>query len=311
MKRKSSSLVKVIFLLFVTVFIAGYLGKHFWVFDLCSHFRLQYMFVGLAFSMILLLQRSFRFALISAIIALICVFEVYTILPTQQSTSSNHKSFKLITINLLSSNDSYSKALGFINAENPDILVLQEFTTAWSNYLAPHLNDYPHQYLIPQEDNFGLAIFSKFSMNQTQRLDLNANRLPSIITDIEVKGKSVTLLATHPLPPMGSSRFESRNLQFEKIITEHSANSQRNFILTGDLNCSPYSYHFKHLTSSLKLKDTRTGFSVHGTWPTYLPFMRIPLDHCLISQNIETIDRYNGPDIGSDHLPIVCVLAIE
>ncbi len=48
------------------------------------------------------------------------------------------------------------------------------------------------------------------------------------------------------------------------------------------------------------------GLRIQGTWPSFIPFfLRIPLDHLLVSDNIHIIKQEVGPPVGSDHLPIL------
>ena len=68
--------------------------------------------------------------------------------------------------------------------------------------------------------------------------------------------------------------------------------------ILGDLNVSPWSPHFGGL-----LRESGRG--VQATWPTNLAPMRIPIDHCLVSPDVSVVGRRVGPDVGSDHFPIV------
>ena len=57
------------------------------------------------------------------------------------------------------------------------------------------------------------------------------------------------------------------------------------------------------------LINSQRGFGVQATWPVAGGFApRIPLDHCLHSPDLATVDRRMGPAVGSDHLPLVVVL---
>ena len=97
--------------------------------------------------------------------------------------------------------------------------------------------------------------------------------------------QDVTLLASHPPPPVGTYHFDYRNDQLTKLA-ERINSTEGELILTGDLNTSSYSTHFKKLVNSTDLIDTRAGFGILPSWPTWFPLANITLDHCLISSGL-------------------------
>jgi endonuclease/exonuclease/phosphatase (EEP) superfamily protein YafD len=47
------------------------------------------------------------------------------------------------------------------------------------------------------------------------------------------------------------------------------------------------------------------------TWPTRPALARIPIDHFLLSDHLNVASIRTGPDIGSDHLPLILDLAVD
>ena len=78
----------------------------------------------------------------------------------------------------------------------------------------------------------------------------------------------------------------------------------------GDLNVSPWSAEFRQLLKDSQLRDSTKGFGLQPTWPTHVRLMQIPIDHLLYSSDIKIIDRRVGPNIGSDHYPLIVDLQI-
>ena len=74
-------------------------------------------------------------------------------------------------------------------------------------------------------------------------------------------------------------------------------------MVVGDFNNSSFSTYFQKLTET-DLKDSRLGFGLLPTWPANISFLQTTLDHILVSENIQVLDRTVGENIGSDHLPI-------
>jgi endonuclease/exonuclease/phosphatase (EEP) superfamily protein YafD len=108
---------------------------------------------------------------------------------------------------------------------------------------------------------------------------------------------------THTIPPTSSYDFIQRNLQLENInkFVKHQSNS----IIVGDFNCSSFSQNYNRILKKSDLKDSRIGFGLQPSWPTWAPIFYVTLDHILVSKNINIIDRKTLSGFGSDHLPIV------
>ena len=58
------------------------------------------------------------------------------------------------------------------------------------------------------------------------------------------------------------------------------------------------------------LRNARSGFGILPTWPTFMPVLYIPIDHCLVTKEIDIIKLRTGRNVGSDHLPLIADLAI-
>jgi len=126
---------------------------------------------------------------------------------------------------------------------------------------------------------------------------------------VRLDGQTVSLLATHPLPPGSKRTFEERNSQL-LAIADLSRKHAAPFILNGDLNTTMWSPYFSRLVRRSGLVDARMGHGLLLTWPSEFPHLRIPLDHCLVSRDIGVARIKTGRAIGSDHLPLIVDLAI-
>jgi endonuclease/exonuclease/phosphatase (EEP) superfamily protein YafD len=82
-------------------------------------------------------------------------------------------------------------------------------------------------------------------------------------------------------------------------------------MVLGDLNTTSWSPYFRDLVADSGLLDSRRGFGVEPSWPSFgLPLLRIPIDHGLVSPAVSVLDRRIGPAAGSDHLPLVIDFAL-
>jgi endonuclease/exonuclease/phosphatase (EEP) superfamily protein YafD len=69
---------------------------------------------------------------------------------------------------------------------------------------------------------------------------------------------------------------------------------------------------YRRLRAETRLTNARRGFGVMASWPAYLPpVMRLPIDHCLVSDELIVTDCRLGPAFGSDHLPLIVDIAVR
>jgi endonuclease/exonuclease/phosphatase (EEP) superfamily protein YafD len=47
------------------------------------------------------------------------------------------------------------------------------------------------------------------------------------------------------------------------------------------------------------------------TWPADTSYARIAIDHLLVSDGIVVFDLHRGPDVGSDHLPLIVDIGLS
>jgi endonuclease/exonuclease/phosphatase (EEP) superfamily protein YafD len=206
-------------------------------------------------------------------------------------------------MNVHSGNKDHLKAIEFIQASNPDFFVAEEITEDWLTSLRSSLKQYPHSIARSRPDEFGIALFSKKPLEDAAIIQLGALGFPSIKATMLIGAERLTIVAIHPPPPIMEAFREERLRQIKnlpEIIVK-----ERNIIVLGDLNMTPWSPDFQNLLREASLFDCRKGFGIHPTWPTVLPWMLIPIDHCLVSKGLTTIGFSTGNNIGSDHYPLV------
>ena len=117
------------------------------------------------------------------------------------------------------------------------------------------------------------------------------------------------LLATHPLPPISVDYARLRDEQLARIGAL-AAGLDGPLLLLGDLNITPWSHPYRRLMRDSGLSDGATGFGVQPTWPAGKPPLWIPIDHTLHSEAVVVLDRRVGPDLGSDHYPVIVDFAV-
>lgn len=293
--------------------LTGFLGGFAYLFELTSHFRLQYALglIPLIIGFIILKNRIGATA--TGILLLINIFQVIQFASPFQGAMAGEKRYEnewtILQMNVHASNRYHEGVIQYIKKMDPDILALEEINYRWFEALKDILKDYPHRKFVIREDNFGIGLFSRVPTEEIEIKYFEESGVPSVLAKLKAGDETVSLLFTHPLPPGGLGYFHRRNKQLNDIAKERDKYG-KNLIVIGDLNATPWSHYFKKFKRDMNLKDTRKGFGIHNTWPTQLPIMLIPLDHCLVSEGITTLDRRIGPNIGSDHYPVFVRLGL-
>ncbi|HAI69157.1 MAG TPA: endonuclease/exonuclease/phosphatase [Gammaproteobacteria bacterium] len=289
--------------------LTGYLSTRHWTFELTSHFKVQYFVLSIFCVFICLWLRQWAWASLSL---LGLILNGIVVLPWYFPSLENHTqndSLSILLSNVNIENKNYSALIQLVVAEKPDILIVQEGNKEWIKHLKVLEKTLPYVEAPHKSYFFGIVIFSRFPFEETQMLSLGRSGRESILAKIKINHKMLSLLTTHPLPPITEGLFEHRNSQlFEvKSFIKQLASPK---MLIGDLNTSMWSPFYSQLTQETGLINTRQGFGILPTWPTFLPVLMIPIDHCLVSPDIKVIKIKTGESIGSDHLPLIVELAI-
>jgi endonuclease/exonuclease/phosphatase (EEP) superfamily protein YafD len=289
--------------------LAGFLGRSSWILDLFSHFRLQYLLLLAVASALFIFSERYPQALVSGMFAGLNLFSIAPLFlkngASKSKSAGNSKgSYRVLLANVLQSNDAFGTVRHLIRAEEPDFVVLVEVNKTWIDQLKPALEAYPFRQTPLREDNYGLALFSRFPIASSEIRQFGGARVPSIIATFQLQGCPVTLIATHPPPPKSEHQSQLRNLQLAQVA-EFIRNQPGEVLLVGDLNMTSWSPHFKDLIRMSGLYDSRQGFGLQNTWPTDRRLLMIPIDHILVSSGVIVQARRTGTFNGSDHLPVV------
>lgn len=308
--------------------IAGLFSQHHLLFDLTSHFKLQYAIAALVTLPVLFITRAY-FHVVMCVALL--VFNTAHIVPwyfsdnapsqftanesaADKSANATNNDIKLFVNNVLSSNTSTDALLQQIKDERPDIIVLLETNRLWIDRLSDIEQDYPYRAVVPREDYRGMALYSKLPILSDSIEFLSAGATPSIMATLLLDNASQTefiLIATHPLAPVSGSYYASRNAQLSAIAAKAEKLNDNPLIVAGDLNTTLWSKHYKILEEQGSLANARTGFGVAPTWPSLFSVFGIPIDHVLISEHFAVEDFRIGSNTGSDHLPIIAKLRLR
>lgn len=309
--------------LIVILTIVGFFGRFWWGFDMVCHFRIQYFWILIFSATVFTLGRKW---ITCTLITIFALFNAVTFIPYITIANPMHvdaPKIRAISINLDFKNSSYKEAALFISQSQPQLLILGDLSERWEDELKETLAEFPYFIRLKYadaysvEDNFmepfrgifekhktSLGLFSKLPFEKTRLGQVETYPTPYLMAQFKFNGKPFTLFGAHLMIPAGSVLSNVRNKQIT-ILTQKIKSINQPTVLLGDLNITPWSPFFKDFIQITGLKETRKGLGISPTWPTEYTSMQIPIDHSLTSNRIIVHSFRLGPNIGSDHFPLI------
>lgn len=276
--------------------------------QLFTHFRVQYLAVAVLLAAALAVLRSPGY---SALMVATALLNAAFVLPWYAggTTVADESSLKVLHANILSGNREHARFLELVSEESPDLVVVQEVSAEWASALEALQSDYPYRIVEPRAGNFGIALLSRIPLVSSSVIESPPLSHPTVVARLSVADQLMTVVTTHPTIPVSRTLFDSRNAQLASVA-ELIRRTTGPVMLVGDLNASQWDLYYRKLESDTGLVNARRGFGIRPTWPTYLPFAMIPIDHVLVSDEIRVVDIRTGPRVGSDHLPLIVTIAL-
>jgi endonuclease/exonuclease/phosphatase (EEP) superfamily protein YafD len=239
------------------------------------------------------------------------------LLPGAIDAHAGEPSARIMFVNVRVHNDDYEAVRELVAVENPDIVGFAEVDDAWIEGLWALNAGYPHSVQRAEPDAHGLALFSRFPIRELETSPyIQDGILTAIIVDVEMLSTHTSLYLTHPNSPVSPGLAALRNVQLESLAEKIRADRNREQILFGDLNTTPWSPHYARLEKQTGLVNAAAGRGYWPTWPTWptwtggLSMLKIPIDHCLLSDGFHVQSFRTGADVGSDHLPVIVDIAV-
>lgn len=286
-------------------------------FELLSHFPVQFVaaLAPMALLLFLVKEKAAGF-----FVALVAFFHFAHVAPDfaqfePSAEGSSGARLKVVSFNIHTSNHAFDQVNAFLKEEKPDVLLITELgADAARNLDFASLGLKPVEE-VAREDNFGIGLYSRFPVKSSRISYPGGVTTPAVEAAIAVPSQAgeviLNLTGLHPIPPVSGASLTRRNAQLF-AAGEAAARTDGAVLLLGDFNLTPWSPYFDDLLAISKLADSRKvgGGGLQTSWPTWSPVLAIPIDHALVSRHVKVLVRRIGPDVGSDHYPVILNLAL-
>ncbi len=218
---------------------------------------------------------------------------------------------RVMFANVLRVNPSLADLMDWLEEKDPDVLVLTEVGAAHVEQISDAMRDYDYRMLEPRHHAFGMTIYSRIPIVERSFETLTTDTLSeggpiTLIVWLETGQGVLVVAGVHPFPPSRSVSMDERDGQLNAAV-DLLWQIDDPMVVVGDYNATPWSPVLRRFAESLELH----GFNISATWPVWFGFAGIPIDHALVSEELLIGNLEVGPNIGSDHRPVVVDVMLE
>ncbi len=233
--------------------------------------------------------------------------------PSVINSSHNVATISILTANVLTPNKNAKGLIDLIKQHQPDIFVTLESDNWWQSHLDSLEKNYPYSIKCPLDNLYGMHVYAKVPLSESQTQFLVEDDVPSMHTVIHIaEGHRINAHFLHPAPPSPTENESSEERDAELMMVARTvATSNTPTIVTGDLNDVAWSHSTRLFRKVSGLLDPRVGRGMHNTYNAKYWFMRWPLDHLFHSHHFKLINIQRLPSFGSDHFALLTKLQLQ
>ncbi|GAA4450935.1 hypothetical protein GCM10023189_12290 [Nibrella saemangeumensis] len=286
-----------------TVTAMALLGRWFFLFELFSHFVVQYTVAASVLVVYWFVHRS-RWVLLAAACLIWQGYQAYPWFLVRQPVTPAAHDVRVLHANILYTRQDFAPIQRLIEQENPDFFVLQEITPTGIKAMEALAGEYPYRFSIWSKGPCYTLVGSRtpFVADMAAAAE---QRVISIQTTIQ--GRPLSLVTVHPRTPLSPSWARERNQQLA-FVSQLASGQARPTVLLGDLNVTMWSPVYKDYLDVPELTACRQGFGWQPTWPGYFPPAYLPLDHAFVNGGFQTTHFRTLAVPESDHKALVADL---
>jgi endonuclease/exonuclease/phosphatase (EEP) superfamily protein YafD len=220
--------------------------------------------------------------------------------PTAPATAPGQ--IKVVHLNALRTNREIARVADWLIAQRPDVVTLTETRpelrdllvrrTGWAmaGAHAPLIIFTPHRYLV------------------MHRPRIPGRDVPSFVNATYANASGPMELVSAHIGWPSEANIAGQEGALRQVM---AALPHRRTILTGDFNATPWSAEVRRLDGALGLVRRDRALP---TWPAQLfgrrwPWPIFPIDHVYAGDGWATVKVERGPWLGSDHYPVIVILA--
>ncbi len=237
---------------------------------------------------------------VGAAASLALILPELTRLSTPHAPTNAPGQVKVIQFNVSRRDTRLDDRARWLAEQDPDFLILEESTPAMRAAVLRHL---------PRHMTCGrtceTVIFTRTVPEAGEQPRRGRYGLGPAIAIVRMPPQAggYVLVGTHYTWPTNVRSHRENTARMLQLIDPLP---KARMILAGDFNSTPWSF-------ARAREDARNGLERRtralASWPTTFGVPFLPIDHIYAGSGLRTVSVRRGPDLGSDHYPVVAVLA--
>ena len=299
----------------------------YWYSKLLDFPRLQYLLLGILCLLLFAgLNKKWKWPSVLLLTGLLAAIYIQSVrifpywfgekaVPDAAQNFSEEDSFSLLLSNVLITNRESGKLIKAVKDADPDLFLAMEVDQWWLEELEVLKQDYPYVMEQPNDEAYGMALYSRLPLKEKQQKYLNHKNVPSFHTRVQLEsGKEFMFHAVHPVAPMPSDKYPDNEGEEEVALLKVGdmvVKDEVPSLVAGDFNDVSWSHTARLFGKSGDLKNVRIGRGLYNTFDANSMIMRWPLDHFFVTEEFHLADLKRLGKVGSDHFPVYAEFVLK
>ncbi len=306
--------------LVVLVLTASWWGSRtFWLADVVNLFRPAVLLLAIVVAGLAIGGRAV--VLIAASVLLVGANAYLLVrptldLPTAVASGARRAAVRVASFDVVS-DDSLPDFTTWVRDKKtqPDVIGVENLTNPWRTRIAQLADVYPFSAsALHHQDGVKEDILSRFPI-----LDASVYRpaggRTAVHATVLIEGQPVQVFVIDPNKATGQTRWAERN-QYLGLVSQWVASQSAGqpAMMLGDWNITPWSPFYADVFEQTGLRRGDAGLlppTTHTLGRLPIPLLGLNDDHIAVSRRISVEGCSPGPDLGSDHLPLVCAIHVR
>lgn len=233
--------------------------------------------------------------------------ELLSTLHRPEKPAAGAATLKLIQFNLWAENHAPKETAAWILKQNADIVITEESGGAAWPILRALRKAYPYSIACRGCDT---RIYSRWPIVDQHVFYDDGEGLVGAWATLRHPRGDFTVVGNHFVWPIPAGKWQAQSRTLVRKVAPFPKDS---LIVTGDFNSTPWSWSLRRQDKALGLERRTRALA---SWPTgpfsrvvSAPFPILPIDQVYAGKAWKTVKVERGPNLGSDHRPVVVVLA--